>query len=389
VRRFFVANLVNTIGSGIFLTTSFLAFTRGLGFEATFTTSALGAGFALGIPLSLVVGRVNDRVGAKNVYAVLLGGQALAMLSYGLVSTPVAFVVVAIVSGILDRGLAATSGAFVHELAEPSKRVVTRAQLRVSTNLGIAIGSGAGALVLSVDTTRAYVTGLQVNGLLFGVALVLVTTIPGRPRSRSAPGHRPRLRALPDVRYVVATVGNTFLALHPVVVGVGLPLWLSTVDEVPLASVSAIVVGNTVLVVLLQVAVARRVTDAPSARRASGLTAVALGASCVLMALLPGLPTLVVVLVLAVWVTLFTVGELLQSTVAFHASFELAPDGQQGLYQSFYALGPGLSRALGPLLVTVLIEHAGPLSWLVLAGLFVLGHLVTSLALRLPDPRTP
>lgn len=389
VRRFFIANLVNTVGSGIFLTTSFLAFTRGLGLEATFATTALGAGFALGLPVSLLVGRVNDRLGARHVYAVLLGGQALAMLSYGLASTPTAFAVVAVTSGILDRGLAATSGALIHDLAEPSTRTLTRARLRVSTNVGIALGSGIGALVLSADTTQAYVAGLQANGLLFAVALVCVLTLPVRsgPRSRTDVGRR--LRLLPDVRYVVAIVGNALLSVNPVILTVGLPLWLTTVDVVPLASLSVVVVCNTALVILLQVSLARRVTDARSARRASAAMAVAFSASCVLLTLLPGVPTSAAVVVLAAWVVLFTVGELLQSAVAFHASFELAPDGQQGMYQSFYALGPGLSRAAGPLVLTLLVQGAEQLSWLVLAGVFVLGHLITSLALRMPHPRTP
>ncbi|MCX4632353.1 hypothetical protein [Streptomyces sp. NBC_01443] len=62
--------------------------------------------------------------------------------------------------------------------------------------------------------------------------------------------------------------------------------------------------------------------------------------------------------------------------------FELAPDHVQGAYQSVFALGPGITRALGPSLLAVVVLRNGVGGWLALAVSFVVSGAVVSAAAR-------
>ena len=194
VRAFALVNLLNTVGSGLYLAGGALFFTRGLALPPQTVAWGLGAGFAVGLVVSLAIGRLADRIEPYVVYTTLLVVQALAMSAYPFVSSVVGFVAVALVSGTADRGIAATVGAVIHRLSGEHSRTLVRAQLRTTTNVGIALGSLLAGIALAADTRLGYsllIWGNAASSDASGASGVRLRPSPGRAARTAAPAPAP------------------------------------------------------------------------------------------------------------------------------------------------------------------------------------------------------
>ncbi|MEU2429986.1 MFS transporter [Streptomyces sp. NPDC007861] len=396
LRRFAYANLINTIGIGLYLAGSALFFTRAVGLTPGQVALGLGVATAAGLALMMPLGRLADRYGVKNVYVVLLVVQAAAMAAFTVADSYALFICVAIVSGVAEGGVSGTAGAFIHAISEPEERVVGRAQLRTSTNIGLGVGSLLAAGALVAGTAAGYTVLIAGNSLLFAAAAVLVARIPAaaptpKTAARPEPSGASVFSPLRDPGYMAVTFTNALLSLHVTVLAFATPLWVANHTQAPEWSLSAVLLVNTALVVLFQIRLSRRADTVSSAARSSRRAGLALAASCGVMALTPHLPAWAALAVLIVWAGVLTLGELLQSSGEFYFSFNLAPDHAQGVYQSAFALGPGVVRALAPGALTLLVLEHGAAGWLWLALLFAAGGAGTAAAAtwahrRLPAP---
>ncbi|MEX0169925.1 MFS transporter [Streptomyces sp. LMG1-1-1.1] len=400
LRRFAAANLVNTVGSGLYLTGSALFFTRVIGLSSGQVALGLGTATAVGLALMVVCGKLADRVGAKPVYLGLLLLQAAAMTGYVFVDDFTGFMVVAVISGVADRGISGTVGALIHVVAPPAERLTARAQLRTATNVGLGCGTLLAGIALSLGTPTAYRTLILGNALLFLVAAALISRVPARaPLKRDGSGAETAAarapRPLRDRGYLAVTAANGLLSLHVSTLSFALPLWVVTRTEAPAWSVSLLVLVNTVLVVLLQVRAGRSAATLPAAVRQTRRAGLLLALSCGLMFLTAHLPVTAVVPVLLLWAVVFTLGELAQSSSGFYFGFELAPDTAQGAYQSVFALGPGIMRSLAPGLLSLVVLDHGSAGWLWLGALFTVAGVLTAACARraglrlTTDPSTP
>ncbi|MFB6842731.1 MFS transporter [Streptomyces sp. NPDC056361] len=387
LRRFAAANLVNTVGSGLYLTGSALFFTRVIGLSSGQVALGLGTATAVGLALMVVCGKLADRVGAKPVYLGLLLLQAAAMTGYVFVDGVTGFMVVAVISGVADRGISGTVGALIHVVAPPAERLTARAQLRTATNVGLGCGTLLAGIALSLGTPTAYRALILGNALLFLVAAALVSRVPARaPLKRGGSvGDVPAARTprpLRDRGYLAVTAANGLLSLHVSTLSFALPLWVVTRTSAPAWSVSLLVLVNTVLVVLLQVRAGRSAATLPAAVRQARRAGLLLALSCGLMFLTAHLPGAAVVAVLLLWAVVFTLGELAQSSSGFYFGFELAPDTAQGAYQSVFALGPGIMRSLAPGLLSLVVLDHGSAGWLWLGALFTVAGVLTAACAR-------
>lgn len=382
VRRFAVANLINTIGTGMFIAVSALFFTRGLGLPVAVVARGLTAGLLAGLSFSIVVGRWSDRFGARSVFVGLLLLQAGALASYPLAGDRHLFAVVAVISGIADRGIAAVVGAYVQTIAIDGDRILARAQLRMTTNIGIALGALLAGLALASDTSAAYRLVVRVDAVAFLVTAVLVSRIHG-PAPRSGGEALPRRGVWRDRRYLWAAGLNGWLSIHASTLSFALPIWVSRSTNAPVWIVSVLLTVNTVIVILLQAPVSGLARTFAGARRTAILAGCVLGSSCLIIGATAWTARSVTLIVLLAWIVALTLGELLQAATAFFAAYEMAPAGVQGQYQAAFALGPGITRAVAPLLFAAFVTNAHPVGWvllgltLVVAGTglgLVLGH---------------
>ncbi|MCJ0875557.1 MFS transporter [Streptomyces sp. AP-93] len=385
MRRFAIANLINTVGSGLYITGGTLYFTRVVGLTVSETALGMTLGTAIGLAFMMGFGRLADRIGPKPVYLCLLVVQGLAMAAFTQVRSFPAFLAIAIVSGIADRGISGTVGALIHSMSGTANRVTARAQLRTATNVGLGVGTLIAGAALTADTTGAYTLVVAGNALLFFTAASLLAGVRVEHQLRRAGSAAAAFRGprpLRDVRYLAVTAANGLLTLHAAVLSFALPLWVADHTQAPKWSIAVVLVVNTILVVLLQVRTSKHAATVPKAARMAWISGLVFAAAALVMAGTTALGPALCLVVLLIWALIYTAGELLQTSSEFCLGFELAADEAQGAYQSTFALGPGVMRALGPSLLALAVLESGSTGWIALGGLFaVSGGLVSVAAL--------
>lgn len=371
-RRLAVQTLVNTLGNGLFMTTSAVFFTRSVGLSAVQVGLGLTIAGACGVAAGMPLGQLADRLGARRMLAVLYLAQAVGLLCYALVGSFPAFLVVACLVTMLDAGGRAVKNALLATALPAESRVRGRAYLRAVTNVGIGAGSALAAFALQIDTRTGYLTLIAVDAATFVVTALLLRGLPAGTPARGADRPKParRFGALSDPAFLAITALNGVLAIQFSLIDVTVPLWVVGHTKAPAAVVSAIMLTNTVLIVLFQVRATRGIDrPAPAARvaRRSGLL---LAAACVVFGLAHGLGPVWAVVVLVAAAVIQAVAEMLSSAAGWALSYELADPAAPGAYQGLYNSGFAAASMIAPALTTGTAIRFGLPGWLLLGAMF-------------------
>ncbi|MFJ4282487.1 MFS transporter [Streptomyces massasporeus] len=379
-RRLGVLTLIQSLGLGVFLTSSAVFFTRTIGIPAQRVGLALSVAGLCGLLCTVPIGRLADRLGAGRVLTVNFLLAAAGFTAYCLVDGFAAFLAVACAIAVLETSAGALQASLTDALVGEAERVRVSAQMRSLFNLGFLGGAAlAGAAIAAGTSTALYATVLANAALqLVSVAVLLGMRLPAGSGPRAAapaadaPGGVLRSAALRDVRYVaVALVCGALELYHPLLT-VGLPLWIVTATDAPALLVSGLLILDTVLVLLFQVAVSKGARTPAGAARMLRWAGWALGASCLVFAVSGGHGALLDSAALLGGALVLVLGELYQASASWGLSFGLAPAGRQGEYQAVFSLGRGFQQFAGPWLMTSLVVGAAGTGWLVLAALFAL-----------------
>lgn len=371
-RRLAVQTLVNTLGNGLFMTTSAVFFTRSVGLSAVQVGLGLTIAGACGVAAGMPMGQLADRLGARRMLAVLYVTQAVGLFCYGLVGSFGAFLVVACLVTMLDSGGRAVKNALLATALPAEGRVRGRAYLRAVTNVGIGAGSALAAFALQVDTRAGYLTLIAVDAATFVVTAVLLRGVPaGRP-ARGADRPRParRFGALTDPAFLAITALNGVLAIQFSLIDVTVPLWVVGHTRAPAAIVSAVLLTNTVLIVLFQVRATRGIDKPTPAARVARRSGLLLAAACVVFGLAHGLGPVWAVVVLLAATVIQAVAEMLSSAAGWALSYELADPAAPGAYQGLYNSGFAAATMIAPALTTGTAIRFGLAGWLVLGAMF-------------------
>ncbi|MCZ7438531.1 MFS transporter [Micromonospora sp. WMMC241] len=386
LRTLALATLTNTVGTGLWLAGGALYLTRDVGLAPTSVGAGLTVAGLVGLTASVPLGGLADRWDPRTLRAALQVGQALAAAAYLLVDSLATFLVVAVPEALLAAGNLAVRAALVAAVGGPTGRVHAFATLRAVANLGISAGTALAGFALAVDTHRAYQVLVVGNAATYLLSAALLMRLPpqapgGAPR-RAAGGAR-RGGPLRDGWFLAVSGASAVLGTHVTVLVLVVPLWTVGRAGAPPPVVSAVLLINTILTVLLAVRLSRGAdTAAPAARklRRAGLV---LAAACPLYAVTAGLPVFPAVALLLVATAVWTVGDLWHGAAGAGLAYDLAPPGAIGAYQGADGLLAGLAQALGRGLLTLLVLGGGGAGWLVLGGLFaVVGLAAPALARR-------
>ncbi|MFY1660879.1 MFS transporter [Micromonospora sp. WMMD1274] len=373
LRTLAYATLVNTVGAGLWLAGGALYLTRDVGLSATSVGAGLTVAGLVGLSASVPLGGLADRWDPRTLRAVLQVGQAVVALAYLMVGSFPAFLAVAVPEALLAAGNLAVRAALVAGVGGPDGRVHAFATLRAVANLGITVGTALAGIALAVDTHRAYQVLVVGNAATYLLSAALLLRLPPQPAAagtRRTPGTLRRGGPLRDGRFLAVSGASAVLSTHVTVLVLVVPLW--TVDRAgaPPPVVSAVLLANTVLTVLLAVRLSRGAERAaPAARklRRAGLVLAAATPLYAVTGVLPVLPAVVLLLgATAVW----TVGDLWHGAAGAGLAYDLAPPDAIGAYQGADGLVAGLAQALGRGLLTLLVLGGGPVGWLVLGGIF-------------------
>ncbi|MFF5477346.1 MFS transporter [Streptomyces sp. NPDC012935] len=380
-----VSWLVKTVGSGLYLTTSTLFFTRVVELPVHQVASGLTVAGIVALAGAVPLGRLADRFGPRRTYTVLLGVQFATMAALAFARTFPAFLALILVFLLAEQGSTAARGALVATVGEGAARVRLRAYLRVVTNVGITIGAAASALVIQADTEAGYMALLWCTSLTYPAAAVPLWWLRAREtRPTGKAAHTGSgWQVLRDRRYAAITLICGVLSLQAQVLSFAVPLWVLQHTEAPPVLVSTIVAVNTVLVICLQIRFSRGAEDNGRAARMCRNAGIALFAACALVAFTAGMGGWSATVVLLLFAAALTFGELWLSAGSFGLSFSLAPEGMHGQYQGFFSLGRGAATAVAPVLIAVLCLGDRPQAgWLVLGTLFAVAGAAAPLALQ-------
>lgn len=375
------AILVATVGRGVFLALTVLYFTRFVGLTPLEVAVVLSVSSGVGVATSYLGGWLADRFSARRLLAVLTAVEGSAIIMYSFAGTFSWVLAIACLAVGVNRAANSTRSAIIARAFDGPHRVRTRAVLRTITNAGIAAGGMIAGLALLAGTAGAYRTLLIGAGAIYLLSSWRLLRLPARvdaPRHDRAAPKRVGRSPFRDRRYVLLTVLAGIFGMQFGLAEMGVPLWIAHHTSAPDVMISAVLVINTVCVVLFQIPLSRNTDDPRRAGRVV-LTAGALMAlACLLYAVAGGATVIVAVGLLAIAALLHTFAEIMSSAGTWGLSFELADQRQAGAYQGLFGMGFSLGAMLSPLVVTAtVIEHGVP-GWAVLGAVFMLA--ATSIA---------
>ncbi|MFE6050299.1 MFS transporter [Kitasatospora sp. NPDC056446] len=387
MRRLALMGLVTNIGNGLFVTVSVLFLTRSVGLTPGRIALGLTAAGVCGVLAGVPAGRLADRVGSKRLLVVVGPLEALAVLGYAFVHTFAAFVALACVATVLERGSAAVRSALIARVLPAESQVRSRALLRSVMNAGLVVGSGGAALALQADSYTGYVVLLALDAVSFLGATVLLAGLPGvdmtnRQNAGQEGSVKDRSPALRDRRYLLVTALHAVLELQLAVLSVGIPLWTVLATEAPPAVVAAVNVVNCLLVVVFQVRASRGVVDVPTAARACLRGALLLAVGCLLYAAAQAGSAVAATAAILAGALVHSLGELLTSAGGWTLSLDLADPRSHGEYQGVFMSGQAAAHVIGPSVIALTVVDHGALGWAVLAALFALAGAALPAATR-------
>ncbi|MEU7056722.1 MFS transporter [Streptomyces sp. NPDC046197] len=389
-----VIALVDRTGSGLWASVSVLYFTYVSGLSVAQVGTLAAVAGAVGIAGAPVGGRIADRLPLTRVLIALQLLRALA--SFALLTTDNYALLLAFsaLGGLADRAAGVLTKLYATRVSGPD-RVRYQAVNRTVANAGWALGGLVAAAALALGTTAAYRWLLAGDSLSF-VAAAVLTVRCGEPASssRKVTGSETRAaRTEPanpwrDRTYLAYVATETVLFLDDAVFKVGLPLWIADASTAPHGLAPLLMVLNNVMVVGLQVPLARFGATTAAARTLLLPLSVAFAAGGVTMALSATRGPVGATLLLTASAAAFTLAEMLHATVSWELSVALAPDTALGAYLGVHGLAQSAQRSIGPLAVTAAIA-TGPVGWTVFGAGIAATCLIQHRLVRDRLTRTP
>jgi Major Facilitator Superfamily len=370
LRPIAAGTLASAVGNGAWYASWALFLTRSVGLSPAQVGVGMTCAGAAGLVCATPVGRLADRLGAREIYAALLAVQAAASFAYLAVGGMVAFVAVACVAEAARSSGGARNALVLGLCPEHEERLAALGALRSISHVGWAVGAGVGAVIIGVDTREAYVAALLLNGASYLVYAALVLSVP----RVTVNAERRGLGVVRDGPYVTLAGLVGVLALCWAMLSSGLPLWVALHTDAPRSISAVVVVLNSLAIALLQVRVSRAMVSPCAAARGAVLSGGALALSCVLFALTAGGSGVTLLLVAA---AVHTAGELLFVAASWGLSIPLMPPERPGEYQGVFATGEATALMAAPALMTTLVADWGQPGWLVLAAIFLLPVVAT------------
>jgi MFS family permease len=374
IRTLTKVTLTNAVGNGLFATIEAIFFTRSVGLTNHQVALGLGIAALVGLVVTIPSGHLADRRGPRELIAIFLVFEGLAMAAFALVHSFGGFVAVAIASSVLRSAEGSAGMALISRFGAGAERVRIRAFQHSVGNLGMSVGMGVAAIALVMDTRAGYVAMVLGNAAAYLVSAIMVMQFPlMEPTSPkgSAPSGR-GLVALRDRHFLIATALAGCMSIQFAIQNVGVPLWVVQYTNAPRWWVAVLMLVNTSAVILFQVRFTRGTDDLTFAARTFRRSGFFIATACLLFSFAHGVGTVLACIILTVATMVDVVGELLGSAAGWAIGFGMAVEGLQGQYQGVYALSWGIAGIFGPLLVASTALAMGRPGWLILGAMFIL-----------------
>ncbi len=324
---------------------------------------------------TLIAGPVADRLGRKGVMVLSLFASTGIYVAMSQASSLPAWAALMVANGALNPLFRVGSDAMVADLLPPEQRSGAYALIRMSNNVGIAIGPAVGGFLAAVSYDWAFYAAAAASAAFGLLILFLATETLPSPQVEQGEGETNGGygRLLRDGRFLAFCAVTTLAIVPSALVFVLLPVYGKEQYGVMESQYGFVMATNAVMVVLFQYTVTKRTKQFPplpvmavgSMFYALGVGSIALGTGFVHFLLS---------------MAVITTGEMLMIPTGTTLAANLSPPDMRGRYMGFYGLTWRVGIGLGPVIGGFLNDQIGPMAiWYggLVAGLAAgLGYLV-------------
>jgi MFS family permease len=374
-----VGGLVNAFGNGITLPFLFIYLHNVRGIGLGIVGLIVGTHAVVSIVAGPLFGILIDRVGGRRMLGIALGILAGGYALYPLVDGAWQGFAVAAITGVGVGGFWPSQSTLIAGLTSPAQRPAAFAMQRVVMNLGIGLGALAGGLIATTESPGSFTVLFLLNSLTFVVyGAVMLALVPPpdlgvRPATAVQAERAGSYRDVLRHRAFVAVIGLNSLFIFAGFSGFELlPVYAKNEAAVSETQIGIVFLVNTIVIVLLQLPVARL---AQGRRRMPALGLLGLlWASAWLVVPLAGSKTAgAATLLLIGAMTIFAVGECLHGAVHAPLVSDLAEPRLLGRYMALSALSWQVGFALGPAVGGFVLDYSPNATWLGAAAFCAIG----------------
>src|SRR5690242_8865548 len=345
---------INFLGNGMVAPFLVIYLHFGRGLPLGLAGSAVALGGITAVTSGLVAGSMSDRLGPRNILVAAMISNASAYLLYTQVTVPWQAFAVGLMVGFGTGCYGPSSQSLIASLVPAEKRQAAFAQNRVTSVVGLGAGGAIGGFIASAGL-GGYLHLLVLDSVTFLSFAALMLLLPS-PRT-AAP-------VASNGGYVTVTRDRAFLwlvAVNVALVAAGiapmlvlLPAFAKIQTHMGEAAIGAIYAVNTLTIVAAQLPLTKLTAALPRMlilRGAAGLWILSW-----LMCLAAGasLRASAAMVVIAMAVVVYALGECLYSSVMLPTAIALAPAELRGRYlgamglawQSGFLIGPSAGSAI-------------------------------------------
>lgn len=325
----------------------------------TASASIMTVNSAAAILFTFVAGPVTDKIGRKWVMVISLLGNGLVYLLYQNATTYVQFCIIAGMAGAFNPLFRVGADAMLADLIPEEKRIDAYSLLRLSNNLGVAMGPAIGGFLASSSYTIAFfcaAAGMTTYGLM--MLFLGKETIPAkqgglaeteRVRGRFG-GYSIIFRDKPYIQFVLAFA---LIQICAALVWILLSVYTKQQYGIPESQYGFLPTTNGIMIVLMQLGITAWT------KKHSSHSMLAIGSAFY------GIATLSIAFMTGFWgfwfsMVLLTIGEMILIPTSSTYAANLAPEDMRGRYMSLYGLTWGISMGIGPVLGGLLSDNLGP-----------------------------
>jgi MFS family permease len=386
-RRLSVQSILFALGDGVFTTGNAVYFTQIVGLTAAQVGLGLSISGVVALSLSVPLGAVADRYGARRMWAVGAALEAMLYLTYPVIHGFAAFVALLAAFTIVNSVGGAGRGAYSIAIFPREERVKYQAYLRATLNIGFTLGALVSGLALALDDLDVVRLLPVFTAAVLGLNAALIGRLP-EPRgqdSQDAGSEGPTSaspKALRNRGFVASAFLSGIAGTHWILLTVVIPLWLVERTDAPHWTLAWLFGTNTVLCVLFQVPAARGMNNVGGALRGVRIATAFMVCSCAIVAVTGDTIGWVSVVLLLVGHMTVTGAELFDSAASWGFLSELSDPTRRGEYQGVWGLGARITNILGPAAYTWLALDHGTVGWVVIAATVLVGAVLLHPAVR-------
>ncbi len=347
--------LIGTMGSSMIWPFLMIYVSETLSVGLTVVASMMSINAAMNLLFSFLAGPVTDRVGRKWVMVISLAGNGLCYVLMSFAGSVAAFALLMGLRGAFMPLYRVGSDAMMADMIPQEKRADGYAVLRMSNNLGIALGPAVGGFVTSASYTIGFY--IAAVGLITYSLLLVFLAKETLQKDLNLVAVKERFGGygsiFRDKPFINFNLIFTLTAVTASMIWVLLAVYTKQNYGIPEKVYGFIPATNAIMVVTLQILITR------FTKRRHPVRMVALGAGFYVAA------NLLIGVGFTFWMfwgamVVMTLGELIMVPTATTYIANLAPPDKRGRYMSIHGMTNGVSMGIGPLLGGFLSDSFSP-----------------------------